>query len=159
MTMPNLHPKLFFIMALILVLAACANLPLKKPQAPIVSITEVRPLNLSFTKQRLAFTLNVKNPNPYDLPLEGLDFVASFAGQEVATGESNDEVILPANNSTTVEVDVVVALNKFVTKFQSMLNSGTLDLGYDIKGHVKLGNWPTRIPFDVEGELEAPEKL
>ncbi len=134
-------------------------MPLKKPQAPIVSVADVRPLNLSFSKQRLAFSLNVQNPNPYDLPLERLDFVASFAGQEIATGESNETVTLPANGNAIVEVEVVAAVNKFLSNLQSMLNAGSIDLNYGVKGHVKLANWPTRIPFDVEGELEPPEKL
>lgn len=144
------------------VLTACSALPLKKPQAPVVSVAAVRPLNLSFTRQRLAFSLNVKNPNPYDLPLEGLDFVATFAGEKLATGESNDEVTLPAKGEAIVEVEVTAALKNLVSQFQSMLNSGDIDLQYGITGNVKLANWPTRIPFDVEGELETPappEKL
>ena len=154
--------RLSFLLLLTLLLSACSSIPLNKPQAPIVSIAAMRPLNLSLTRQRLAFTLDVKNPNPYDLPLESLDFVATFAGEKLATGESKDKVTLPANGKAVVEVEVTAALGTLLDNFQSMLNSGDINLQYGVTGNVKLANWPTRIPFDVDGELEAPtgpEKL
>ena len=148
--------RLGIFLLFMLLLSSCSSLPLKKPQAPSVSVASVRPLNLSLTRQRLEFSLNVKNPNPYNLPLEGLDFVATFAGEKLATGESNDKVTLPANGEAIVKVEVKAALGTLVSRFQSMLNSGDINLQYGVTGNVKLANWPARIPFNVDGELEAP---
>lgn len=131
----------------------------KKPQAPIVKIAAVKPLNLSFTKQRLAFTLQVHNPNAYDLPLQNLDFVASLAGNNIATGKSDQAVTLPANGEAIVEVEVEAKINKLISHFQSMLSANSINLEYGVKGHVKLANWPTRIPFDVVGEYEPAEVI
>lgn len=142
-----------------LLLTGCATILSKKPQAPIVKIAAVRPLNLSFTKQRLAFTLQVHNPNAYDLPLQSLDFVASLAGNNIATGKSDQAVTLPANGEATVEVEVEAKINKLISHFQSMLSANSINLEYGVKGHVKLANWPTRIPFDVVGEYEPAEVI
>lgn len=142
-----------------LLLSGCATMLPKKPQAPIVKIAAVRPLNLSFTQQRLAFTLQVHNPNTYDLPLQSLDFVASLAGNKIATGKSDQEVTLPANGEATVEVVVEARVDKLISQFQSMLSATSINLEYGVKGHVKLANWPTRIPFDVVGEYEPVEKI
>lgn len=141
----------------LLLLVACSSIPTHKPIAPTVSVAAVRPLNLSFVKQKLAFTLNVQNPNDYDLPLRGLDFIASFAGNEIAKGSSDEDVTLPAKGSAQMEVTVEASLNEVMNRFSSMLQSDSLDLNYGITGTVKLANWPTRIPFNVDGELEAPE--
>lgn len=142
---------------LILLLAACSSLPTHKPLAPKVSVAAVRPLNFSFVKQKLAFTLNVENPNDYDLPLKGLDFIASFGGNEIAKGNSSQEVTLPAKGSAQMDVTVEASLNDVMNRFSSMLKSDSLELSYGITGTVKLANWPTKIPFNVDGELEAPE--
>ena len=149
-----------------LLVSGCASMLPKKPEAPIVKIASVRPLNLSFTKQRLAFTLQVHNPNDYDLPLQSLNFVASLAGDKIATGKSDQEVTLPANGAATVEVEVEAGITKLISQFQNMLSANSLNLDYGVKGYVKLANWPTRIPFDVVGEFASatetvapPEKL
>lgn len=155
------HYCLLITICILTVLAApgCATILSKKPLAPVVKIAAVRPLNLSFTKQRLAFTLQVHNPNDYDLPLENLDFVASLAGDNIATGKSDQAVTLPANGEATVEVEVEARINQLLSQFQSMLSTNSINLEYGVKGHVKLANWPTRIPFDVVGEFEPTEKI
>ncbi len=140
-------------------LAACSSLPLKKPKPPIVSVVSVLPLNLSFTKQKLAFTLKVKNPNPYDVPLQSIEFIASFADQEMASGESHKEVSLPANGEALVEVDVTIGIDKFLSRIQSMMSSKKYNLNYVVEGKVKLANWPVLIPFDVVGEVEPPKAI
>lgn len=155
------HYCLLITICILTVLAApgCATILSKKPLAPVVKIAAVRPLNLSFTKQRLAFTLQVHNPNDYDLPLENLDFVASLAGDNIATGKSDQAVTLPANGEATVEVEVEARINQLLSQLQSMLSTNSINLEYGVKGHVKLANWPTRIPFDVVGEFEPTEKI
>ncbi|MCB1754550.1 MAG: LEA type 2 family protein [Gammaproteobacteria bacterium] len=157
---PMTHRPALIALALFIsvTLYACSSLPLTKPEAPIVSVADVRPLNLSFTEQRLAFTLRVENPNAYDLPLEGLDFIASFAGHEIATGESHQEVTIPAKGEAMLEVEVKAGVDKLISQFQSMLNAQEINLDYGVKGRVKLANWPSRIPFDVKGEIAPPQQ-
>ncbi|MDO6460556.1 LEA type 2 family protein [Granulosicoccaceae sp. 1_MG-2023] len=139
-----------------LLMTACSSLPTHKPVAPNVSIAAVRPLNLSLVNQKLAFTLDVENPNSYDLPVEGLDFIASFAGNEIASGSSDQEVTLPAKGTAQMEVIVETSLNDMMDRFSAMMKSDGIDLSYGITGTVKLANWPGKIPFNVDGELEAP---
>ncbi len=140
-------------------LSGCAGFPLKKPEPPVVNIASVKPLNLSLTKQKLVFKLSVFNPNPYDVPLESIDFIASLAGKELASGGSDQKVTLPAKDYAFVDVEVVLGIDKLLGQLQSMLESVDLSLGYVVKGHVKVANWPSKIPFNVEGEVNPPEKI
>ena len=139
-----------------LLLPACASLPSVKPEPPRVSVAGVRPLNLSLTRQRLEFRLRVENPNDYDLPLRSLDFTARLAGEKIADGRSDERVTIPANGEAIVEVDVVAGVGKLVGRLRDMIERRDLDLDYGVTGHVRLDNWPTRIPFDVDGVLENP---
>ncbi len=148
--------RIMFALCGLIAFSACSNLPLKKPEPPIVSVADVRPLNLSLTEQRLAFTLKMENPNAYDLPLQGLDFVASFANQEIATGASDQHVTIPANGEAMVEVEVTAGIDKIISQIESILNAKAISLDYGVTGKVKLANWPSKIPFKVNGQIDAP---
>lgn len=137
--------------------SGCKSIPTHKPIAPKVSIAAVKPLNLSLSGQKINFTLRVNNPNDYDLPLRSLDFIASFAGDDIAKGISDKAVTIPANGEALVDIVVVAGLGKLLGQIKSMARTKEFNLNYGVKGTVKLDNWPTRIPFDVAGVLEQPD--
>ncbi|MBX2839318.1 MAG: LEA type 2 family protein [Gammaproteobacteria bacterium] len=147
---------LWALFLLTITLMACATLPGGKPQAPTVTVERVRPLNLSLTGQKLEFSLRVENPNAFDLPLEGLNFVAKLGGEKIADGISNELVIVPAKADAIVHVEVTAGISKMINRIRSMLEGDEVDLDYDVTGTVKLASWPTAIPFNVDGELENP---
>ncbi len=155
--------RIFFNIALTTIIftvfAGCSSFPLKKTEPPIVSISSVRPLNLSFSQQKLAFKLKLFNPNPYDVPIESIDFVASLAETELASGISEQGVTLPANGHEFMIVEVIIGIDRLLGQVQLMLKSANLTLGYNIRGQVKLAQWPRKIPFVVEGEVSPPEKI
>ncbi len=142
-----------------LVLSSCSSFPIKKPEPPIVTVASVVPLNLSITQQKLDFKLKVFNPNPYQVPLESIDFVASLAGKELASGLSEQKVTLPAKGFEFVNIEVQVGINKLLGQIQSIFKSPNLELGYSIKGRVKVSTWPTKIPFNVKGEVNPSERI
>ena len=137
-------------------LAGCAAMSKVRPEPPTVSVASVRPLNLSLRKQRLRFRLLVENPNGFELPLEGLDFVATLGGDRVARGSSDEDVIIPANGSAEVSVDVTAGIDSVVDRLRAMVRNRTIDLDYTVAGTVSLANWPRPIPFDVDGVVDNP---
>ena len=137
-------------------LAGCAAVSKVKPEPPTVSVASVRPLNLSLSRQRLRFRLLVENPNGFELPLEELDFVATLGDDRVARGSSDEDVIIPANGSAEVSVDVVAGIASVLDRLRSMVRNRTIDLDYTVAGTVTLANWPRPIPFDVEGIVDNP---
>lgn len=141
---------------LLLTLGGCASILGVRPEPPAVTLAGVRPLSLSMTRQQLEFRLRVSNPNRFELPLEALNFTASFAGEDFASGESNEEVTIPARGEAFVNVMVDAGLAQILTRFRSMLDAGTLALDYGVSGTVKLANWPRLIPFDADGVLDNP---
>lgn len=141
----------------LLLLASCSSIPTSKPLAPKVTVAGVTPLNLSLTDTKLNFTLRVENPNTYDLPLQNLEFAAFFAGKQIATGLTNEAVTIPANGEAMMDIAVTAGLSKIFGQLKSMLEEQQFDLNYNVVGKVKLKNWPTRIPFNVEGEFEQPD--
>ncbi|MFT6301765.1 MAG: LEA14-like dessication related protein [Pseudomonadales bacterium] len=136
-------------------LASCANIPSSAPIAPTVTLKSVKPLKLGFSKQELAFQLEVNNPNPYDLPIQTLSFVANLENKEVAQGISNEPVTLPANGNAVVEIIVTARFQRILGQFLSLNSKNTGNVKYDVKGFVKLTNWPLKIPFNTEGKVSS----
>ena len=142
--------------AALALVAGCAAMSGVRPEPPVVSVASVRPLNLSLRKQRLRFRLRVENPNAFELPLEGLDFVATLGGDRVARGASDDPVVIPARGEAEVSIDVVAGVDTVVDRLRAMVRNRTVDLDYEVAGTVNLANWPRPIPFDVEGVVDNP---
>lgn len=151
--------RVILLAGLMIFIACCSSIPTHKPIAPEVSIANVEPLNLSLSGQKLLFTLKVKNPNAYDLPMKSLSFIASLAGEDVATGSSTGRVTIPANGEALVDISVVAGLKNLVKQLKSITNSANgndFNLDYGVKGVLRLSNWPTAIPFNHSGDA-APK--
>lgn len=140
---------------LLLSLVSCANIPTSAPIAPTVTLQSVKPLSLSFSKQKLAFQLEVNNPNAYDLPIQRLTFVANLENKEVAQGTSREQVTLPANGKATIEIIVNARIQRILGEILSLSTKPPQDLNYDLKGFVKLANWPLKIPFNTDGQIKG----
>ena len=118
-----------------------------------MSVAGIKIVKLGFTQQTLAFTLDVFNPNAFNLPVNSLDFVASSNNDFIAEGSNNQPVTLTANNNTEVVVTVEASLGKVLGKILEQAGNKEPLLDYNVTGSIKLDNWPTRIPFNVDKTL------
>ena len=141
----------------VLWISACSILP-SKPIKPEIELVSVRPLNISLTEQKLRFTLNVNNPNNFELPVESINFIARFNGTNIANGKSNQAVSIPANSDGKLTLDVTAGVDRLVSTLSTLLEGQTLNLDYELTGSVRIENWSTPIPFDVVGamNIESP---
>jgi len=113
----------------VMLLVSCSTLPTSKPLAPEVEIATVDILTFGLTEQK---------------------FMASSKNETVATGNTNEPVLLSAQNQTQVVVDVTMRTGKLLGQLlESALKKQTA-LDYNVTGFVELANWPVRIPFNVD---------
>lgn len=134
-------------------LAGCNTIPTNKPLAPVVEVADVKLVKLGLFEQNLDFTLDVFNPNNFDLPLNTLEFIASSDEQAFANGVGEQAVLLRANESTPVIINVQAQTNRALRNLLSSVLSGENTFAYNVTGFVKLDNWPARIPFNVDKVL------
>ena len=125
------------------------------PEQPKVTLEKIKPLSFNFNEQKLELTLNVENPNAFSLPLNTLNFAAMISGEHIADGTSRERVTIPANGTALLNVVVTTSLSKLIGIIQSAADEGT-DLNYNVKGKLKLDNWPKMIPFDSSGKIDNP---
>ncbi|MFK7862259.1 MAG: LEA type 2 family protein [Granulosicoccus sp.] len=138
---------------ILLATAGCGSIPTSKPLAPDVKVAHLEIVKLGLMSQELAFTLEVFNPNNYDLPVNTLKFVASVANESFAQGLSEMPVLLSANSETEVVINVTTRASKLLKRLMSSSFNVNSVLDYNVTGFVKLDNWPARIPFNVDKTL------
>ena len=141
---------------LCLLLSACTTMLTSRPLAPKVAVDSVKAEKIGLTRQNLLFQLAVSNPNSFDLPLQAINFIAAVDGVELAQGLSTERVTIPANGKAMLEVHVSTSVNKLLGRLLLAANQNRKNIAYDVRGFVKLSNWPARIPFNVDGALQNP---
>ncbi len=141
---------------LCLLLSACTTMLTSPPLAPKVTVDSVKAEKIGLTRQNLLFRLAVSNPNSFDLPLQAINFIAAVDGVELAQGLSTERVTIPANGKAMLEVHVSTSINKLLGRLLLAANQNRKNIAYDVRGFVKLSNWPARIPFNVDGALQNP---
>ena len=145
---------------LLVALSACSTLPTSDPLPPTVSVDRIRLGKFTLRNQEVNLRLKVENPNSFDLPLQLLSFTVNVEGDELAKGISDQAVTIPASSEALLDISMSSSrLFKFVVAYLQDLTQGKTETGYTVTGFVKLANWPQRIPFDVDGVLEAPDEL
>lgn len=135
-----------------LALAGCAALAVVK--APQVSLAGLGIESLGLFEQRFVLHLRVRNPNPVDIPVEGLRFDLEVAGLPFATGVSKQRVTLPALGEVVIDVSGSSDLVTFMQRFGDQPPAGE-GLDYRLQGEVQVAGRGA-IPFDHRGEVALP---
>lgn len=131
-------------------LTGCSALT-NRPEAPIVSLADIKFSKMGLLEQRFIMTLRLKNPNDYSLPLRGLNYGLKINGHEFAEGVSASKVTIAPYGEETIDVDVV---SSFLSIFKHLKGlSGKKPLKYSLSGKVSLVNKAFKLPFSREGEF------
>lgn len=92
--------------ALVLGLAACT--PMMKQvfenQKPQVSVVDQRLTGLDFEKVSIAFGIQVDNPNPIGIDLQGLDYDLKLGGHSFVAGKQDKQMNIAASGSSRIEL-------------------------------------------------------
>lgn len=138
---------------------ACSTLSGSKPQTPVVELADISLSRLGLSSQEFAVTLDVFNPNKFDLPIRNLDFNVSVKDEQVISGSHGERLLLAADSSTQTTVSVQTRLNRILQQILLLTASDVKALDYTISGFVELENWPVRIPFTVNRSLDNPNRI
>ena len=138
-------------------LAACAGLG-EGALPPEVDLLNLRPLKASGLSQRFEVDLRLTNPNDFDLALNGMTFELDVNKSKIATGVSNQALLVPRLGEAETTVTASTSLLALFKQFLSVAQQGKLD--YRISGLAYLdGPVSRRVPYESSGKLEIlPEQ-
>ena len=128
------------------------SLPL--PQLPQVRAPSMRMENANITRALLNVTINVVNPNPFEIPKPGITYEYLLNRNSFIKGELESDGSLAANSTTPIVFQIIVNYADLFRNFSAMRNLFevpsllivTCDLGMPI-----LSSEPLR--FEVAGTL------
>lgn len=135
------------LLAAVFLIGGCTASRLYNAVAPSVAVSNFSVNRVTFAQQAFTVALKVSNPNPFALPITGIDYVVHVNGQEVADGATRKSFTLPANGTRIVRLSVVGDFLDALRMFQRWRKSGDNKLSYRVSGTVQLAGVPIRLPF------------
>ncbi|EDN68315.1 lipoprotein [Beggiatoa sp. PS] len=132
---------------------ACANLPIQAV-APQVSLSDFSVVKMGFTEQTYRIKMRLQNPNPFPLPISGLNYQLYLNDKEFTRGESNKAISIPAMGEEFLELDVNGNLMKMIGGLQDLQSIFNRALNYRLQGGVNVVKGaPLQMPFEYKGEI------
>lgn len=135
-------------MTLMTLLSGCSSNGMKGVvERPSVSIEKVEMGKLTLAGGSAKFILKIGNPNRFAIPLSGFDYGLRLNGVEVANGNREQKVMIPAGESKVVAVPMVFSFGNMMNLLPNLLNNQSLK--YDLAGSIHFP-W-FNLPFSRSG--------
>lgn len=136
-------------------LTACSTLGLQKPQ---VSLVDIRPTASTLLEQNFMLTLRIQNPNRLPIKAEGLNFTLKVAGQQLASGASNQAIDVAALGETEIQLQLHTTLVSWLKQLGKVLQ-GESQLAYQLEGQLVGVQGLANLPFNSSGEWKLPKAI
>jgi len=154
MSRPSLIRLFSFLIVLVLI-GGCSHVT-KSWITPGVTLTGIRPVQMTAERQTFILSLNVNNPNDRSLPIKAATYRLEVEGHEIADGTGNVDKQIPAFGEGAVDVEVHTSLLDLSRSIPALALTGG-SWNYEISGILKLAGGLIPVPFRYSGEVEAAQ--
>ena len=111
--------------------------------SPKVELTNVEVMGLGFKSQTFLLSFDVRNPNPFALPVENVSYGVRLDGQRFASGTTPSSFTVPAQGDTQFAISVELDLLQTAPRLLSIVRQGDRShIGYELAGELAVD-----IPF------------
>ncbi len=134
--------------------AACASngLVVEKPG---VSLRNVGVEAVDLDSQTFVLDFEVKNPNPFPLPIRSIAYGVELDGFRFASGETVSDFVVPAGSDGRFEITVDVDLIRTAPQLMFIVRDGIYrDIPYALEGRFAIGvPFANPVTFRNEGSI------
>jgi LEA14-like dessication related protein len=134
-------------------LTACANMA-QRAQPLDVSLSDVSLIDIGFIEQRFGVGLRVRNPNAFDMPIEGLNYSLEINGQPFARGMASAPASIPKYGEIVIRTEAISNISHILQQLNTLQKEGKLR--YRLQGQADLGGMRGLQPFNMDGEIGLP---
>jgi len=121
-------------------LAGCASTLQNLLESPTVELADVQIVGLGFNNQTFMLSFDVKNPNPFSLPVESVSYGVKLDGHRFASGETASEFSVPANGNGRFAISVDLNLLQTAPQLLSIVRESVRkDVEYELEGQLAVG--------------------
>lgn len=150
-------PLRALVLVAVLSVAGCTGIP-ETIAEPEVRLTDIRlqPAGGIF-EQPMLLVLTVRNPNDFDIPIDGLRFDLELNGRYFAQGLSDERTVIPRLGERRIAATASTNLVSMVRQMLTTAQNGALD--YRIAGDAFIDGADGRtVPFETKGDVRlTPE--
>jgi len=142
---------LLFVICCAIALQGCSTL--SGYETPSVSITSVRTAPSAGALPDFVIGLRVINPNRTALPVQGISYAVSLAGNEVIRGVGNDFPVIEAYGQADLTITASANLFAGIRLFSELLRSPQDSVDYDVDARLDLGGLRPTLRVRDRGNL------
>lgn len=146
-----LQTKVLAVFGFILV-SGCAGTMLQ-PLAPDVEITRVELSGLQFPTTEMLFSLEVSNPNDFDIHISYIDIKLHVQDYLMTSERWTNIAALLSHQKQSIQVPVKIDIMNALTLLPQLMSDNKIP--YVISGTVKLKSHRKVLPFVYKGEVNS----
>ncbi len=120
-------------------------------EPPKISVYGVRLADLSLTQGKAILALRIENPNPYSIPLRGLNYNLLLNNIKVAEGDVQKNLTITGHEDRIIEVPVNIQFASLLQTLPGLVK--TRKFTYDLSGNTQFPF--LSIPFKRIGRVGA----
>jgi LEA14-like dessication related protein len=127
------------------------------PRLPSVSVESIHLGNLSLSSAALSLTLSIRNPNDFDVDLQGLNYAFKLQGRELAKGALKTTTQIAKKGETQLSLDLDLSFSELGRSVSAILQGQSAP--YQISGEMLLNSSDgtgRRVPFQSSGRIPPP---
>lgn len=124
-------------MGFVLTLAGCASFPENIISKPEVELRDVKVMGIGFKNQTFLMSFDIRNPNPFPLPVNHVTYGVRLDGQRFASGKTPSSISVPAGGESQFAITVELDLLTTAPQLLSIVRNGA-------RGEV---------PYELDGQL------
>ncbi len=124
------------------------------PKVPSISLQGVKFSKLSMTGATADFKVMIENPNPFGLPIDGLEYGIDLNGIRLASGKTSQSAVISQNGRTTIKIPAQINFADMGKGVYQLLSGKSAD--YRMEGNMifdAAGGGKQTYPFTRQGEV------
>lgn len=147
-----------FVFPALAALSACAGTGYVV-DSPTVDLTGVELTSASFRRQTFLLRFYVDNPNPFPLPIKGVEYQVIFDQEKFAGGETQGSFSVPAGGTESFAISVDLDVLNSAKKLKSLLHGGFREnIEYELNGSLALDiPLVNPVPFSNSGTINLTQ--
>lgn len=137
-------------------MSACSHFSggMEKPRMQLVDFDVVSAEGFA---PRFAVTIEVSNPNSFDLKVKGASYSLGLQGFDLIEGVSNRLPVVPAYGSEIVRLEARANLVESYKFFRSVMNEGADNVAYHMSLKLDSGGLFSSVYLEDEGRIDLSE--
>ena len=134
------------------ILSSCASLD-NVVSAPTVSLRNVHVENIGIDGQTFILSFDVRNPNPFPLPVKSINYGVKLDGHRFASGEAASSFTIAAGSDGEFAISVDVNLLQTAPELLFIVRDATRrDIPYSLEGRLGIDIPYTKpVKFETSG--------